>query len=222
MTGADGKAAGSTRRTACRYTTRNSFAPGSDHAVRDAERRRPAFHGQPRAPTGVRSRGCRTTRRSVSTSPNRRSVPRVPAERMSRTGANGARRQRVYEAGQSTQLLGKVSSTASWQYRPWVNLKTSVGANTRTSKTTSCSRRVARLAPGASTLGATAHVRGVRRDAADRREDARLLRAGSRRRSRPPVPHGRRALGPEQRVRHEVPEASSIRRSARRGWSSDE
>ena len=51
------------------------------------------------------------------------------------------------------------------------------------------------------------HVRVVRRDAANGREDARLLCAGAGRAARPPVPHGRGALGSEQRVRYQVPES---------------
>ena len=60
------------------------------------------------------------------------------------------------------------------------------------------------LPPGASTLGA-ASTRQRRATAADGGRRRSALRAGAGRRSRSAVPHGRRAHGPEQRVRHELP-----------------
>ena len=76
---------------------------GLHHAVR-VDRRRPAFHGQLErelAPAVVDAERRDVRRRSRRPE----SVPRLPAQRVSGERRNGASRQRVHAAGQSTQLL---------------------------------------------------------------------------------------------------------------------
>lgn len=53
-------------------------------------------------------------------------------------------------------LSGKLSAAASWQYRPWMTLKTSVGSEYTNVENDGLSASGRGLAPGASTLGSTA------------------------------------------------------------------
>ncbi len=103
----------------------------------------------------------------------------------------------------------KLASTASWQARGWLNLKTSVGADYTNVESDSALLRLARgLAPGGvRSLGATATIVCLFVPAAcGASRTARLLCAGAGRVARPVVHHRRGASGPEQRIRYEVPE----------------
>ncbi len=70
-----------------------------------------------------------------------------------------SRQGNVFDTKQNFRnLSAKFASTASWQAKPWANLKTSVGGDYTNAETDFESAQGRGLAPGASSLGATATV----------------------------------------------------------------
>ena len=152
MTGADGKAAlRSDRLPAAMTRTRSRPARSCSTSRPTTSSALPAAS----TPTGARWPGFQRRDRGRRPREQRR-VPRVPAERVPELGRHGARRQRVRQQAQRPQLLGEVQQHGNVEPRPWANFKTSVGARLHQHRGRQLSAQGRGLAPGASSLGATA------------------------------------------------------------------
>ena len=110
----------------------------------------------------------------------------------------------------------KVASTSSWNAKPWANLKTTLGARLHESRNRLRQQHRTELPPGATTVARGDHDHRERA-AADGHEDARRLRAGSRRRSATACSSRSRLARTRTARSARTSSASSIRRPAYRG-----
>ena len=99
----------------------------------------------------------------------------------------------------------KLVSNSTWQARSYLNLKTTVGADYMNLETDGVSDGGTNLPPGAQTVQAAMQDGGDNDNLQTVNKTLGLYVAGTGVVPRSHVPHGRRAHGPEQLVRHQVP-----------------